>query len=396
MGPLPMVEQRVPVRTSGGRYEVAIGAGLLNTLGQRVRQAVTGSEDSGPIDRRARGPRRAVLAFDDALSSDTVAQARQALVDARLTPLLTPLHASEQDKSLARLEELLIFLAKERVERSEPIIALGGGVVGDLAGLAAAIYRRGVPLIHCPTTLLAMVDAAVGGKTAVNLHVPGEGLIKNLVGAFHQPKAVIADVAVLDSLSPRVFRAGLGECVKHGMMAADWGDPALLDWTAANASAILTRDHATLTGLIARNVRVKAEVVAGDEREQAATGGRALLNLGHTFAHALEAIAGEGDPLPHGEAVALGLVAASHAAEALRLCPSGLAARIEALLGSLGLPVRWPNLPPSADILARMKHDKKIREGRVRLVLPTDWGRACVVDDPPAAAIEAGIDALRA
>jgi 3-dehydroquinate synthase len=248
-----------------------------------------------------------------------------------------------------------------------------------------------------------MVDASVGGKTGVNLAAGGGDLHKNMVGAFHQPRAVIADVDVLRSLPERFFRAGLAECVKHAMIGADWGDPGLVDWTASARARIAAHDTGTLIELVSRNVRIKATVVGRDEREEDQSGGRALLNLGHTFAHAIEPLPGlspDGNPahapLQHGEAVALGLVAAARGAVALGKCPADLADRTVALLNDFGLPTRVRGLPPADQVLARMHHDKKVLGGRLRLILPTAPGRAAVIADPPQAAVITAIDAIRA
>ena len=253
-------------------------------------------------------------------------------------------NASESDKSLHSLEVLLAAIATARLDRFDPIIALGGGIVGDLAGLAAATYRRGVPVIQVPTTLLSMVDASVGGKTAANLDVPGIGLLKNFVGAFWQPRAVLVDANTLTTLPSRDFHAGLAECVKHALISADFLDPSLLTWMIVHADDILARHAGKLRELLDRNISIKAKVVAADPHELApdSAGGRALLNLGHTFAHSIETIPTLSPttsladaPLRHGEAVALGLVAASHTAASLGLLPGEQVKAVIKLLKNL-------------------------------------------------------------
>lgn len=380
----------VPVAVPSASYQVHIGPGLLGDLGPLVQNAL------------GRTPSRATLIVDANLPAPQINRARASLEDLGVATSTATLEPTEPAKSLATLETLLIHLAESGHGRLDPVIALGGGIVGDVAGFAAASFQRGCPIVQCPTTLLAMVDAAVGGKTAVNLTLRNGQLVKNFVGAFHQPRIVIADTTALDSLDPRVFRAGLGECVKHALLCADWGDPDLLAWTEINAGAILSRDGETLIELIARQVSIKARVVAGDEHELASSsvGGRALLNLGHTFAHAIEPIGdlhppGHPAPLQHGEAVALGLCAACHAAAAMGLAEPALGDRVTALLTELGLPTQLGGLPPTATIRAAMGLDKKVRDGVLRLVLPTGPGTCRVVDDPPAEVVSAAIDHLR-
>jgi 3-dehydroquinate synthase len=389
---MPTTEARVPVRLGPRSYDVTIAPGALGRLGASVNASRTPA--CSPV----------ALVFDDRLPGSLVSTCERSLAAAGFRPLAHPLKATESNKTLARAGELLGWLAIHRLERPHPIIALGGGIVGDLAGFAAATYRRGVPVIQCPTTLLAMVDASVGGKTAVNLSDPeGRGeLLKNMVGAFHQPRAVVIDTDALDSLPDRHFRSGLAECIKHGMLGADFGDPQLLDWTADTLDRIATRKPDSLVALIGRNLSIKASVVQRDEREELDLGGRALLNLGHTFAHAIETIptlspdGGPGlAPLQHGEAVALGLIAAATTSEAAGRCPTGLAARIGALIAAAELPVRLQGLPSTQRLLERMAHDKKVLSGKLRLILPVDWGRAAVFDDVPPAAIAAGWDAIR-
>jgi 3-dehydroquinate synthetase len=346
--------------------------------------------------------RRAALLVDDRLPPETVDRARGSLAAAGLDVSAVPVHASEPDKSLAQIERVLRALADAALERGEVVVALGGGIVGDLAGFAAAVYRRGVAVVQCPTTLLSMVDASVGGKTGVNLQARS-GLLKNFVGSFHQPRAVLADVSTLASLPRREFISGLAECVKHGMLSGGFGDAGLLDWTAAEADRILAKDPGVLTSLVARNVAVKAEVVAGDEREElpSSAGGRALLNLGHTFGHAVETLPGvspDGDPshapLMHGEAVALGLVAAAAVSVRLGHLNAGQGREVADLLRRLGLPTSAAGLPPAAEVLERMGHDKKTAGGVIRLIVPEAGRRCRVLESPERQAVEAGIAAM--
>lgn len=382
--------QAVRVDLGERSYDVTIGAGVLDELGHWGRLA-------------SRKGQRAAMLTDDRLPVEVVGRARGSLEAAGFAVSVVPVHAAEEVKSLAQLERVLAAIAECRLERGEPVVALGGGIVGDLAGFAASVYRRGVPVIQCPTTLLSMVDASVGGKTGVNLAAAG-GLLKNLVGAFHQPKAVLADVSTLASLPRREFVSGLAECVKHGLLSAEFGDPGLLAWISSNAERILAKDLGVLTSLVTRNVSVKAEVVAGDEREElpSSAGGRALLNLGHTFGHAIETLPNlspDGDPahapLTHGEAVALGVMAASAASAHLGHLNAGDVSMISAALSGLGLPVRVGGLPPTAEVIERMGHDKKTLHGVLRVILPMAGNRCRVLESPAIQAVEAGIAAIR-
>ena len=379
-------ERRIRVELGPRGYDVYVGAGVLDSLG-----TVTAS--IGPASR-------AFLVADEGLPPQTVARAERSLTAAGIVPIVSRVHASEAEKSLVTLERLLVEMTAQRLDRQEPVIALGGGIVGDVAGFASAIYRRGVPLVQCPTTLLAMVDASIGGKTGVNLAAAGE-LKKNMVGAFHQPRSVLADVSVLGSLPQRVFRAGLAECLKHGLIAGEFGDPGLFAWTRQHLRQILGQEQGPLVELIGRNIAIKAAVTRIDEREEALGGGRALLNLGHTFGHAIETIPdlaplGLPPPLMHGEAVALGLIAAARCAAAAGLASSILGDDVLAAVRACGLPVSLHGLPSTDRVLALMTHDKKVLKGKLRLVLPTTPGVAAVVEDPPRSAIVAGIDAIRA
>lgn len=284
----------------------------------------------------------------------------------------------ESHKTLATLASILDALIDGRHDRGTTLIALGGGVVGDLTGFAAACYQRGVDFVQVPTTLLAQVDSSVGGKTAVN-HPRG----KNMIGAFHQPVAVVIDTRLLATLPPREFAAGLAEVVKYGVI---WSEP-FLAWLEANAGALCDRDEDALVEAIHRSCQIKAEVVASDERE---SGLRAILNYGHTFGHAIEALTGYSEWL-HGEAVAAGMVmAAAFAARTERLDPVDVD-RIRALLLRFELPVWAPRaLCETPDrMLDSMRLDKKVQDGAIRLVLPVAIGRVEVTSDYPADALTA-------
>lgn len=299
-------------------------------------------------------------------------------------PLLE-LPAGESTKSFHSLEQCCDFLAASRLDRSGRVFAVGGGVIGDLAGFASAAFFRGIPFYQVPTTLLAMVDSSVGGKTGINLTCG-----KNLVGAFHQPLAVFADLDTLATLPPREFSAGMAEVIKHGLLA-DGGMFEELERLPR-----LKPDSPELPDLVRRNCAIKAGVVSSDEREEAASGGRALLNLGHTFGHAIEAVAGYGSYL-HGEAIAVGLVLAARLSEELGRIRKGEAARVAALLERYDLPVRLRASLPVEDLLAAAARDKKARAGRLRYVVLDRIGDAATCDEADVSLIqslwrEAGAD----
>lgn len=390
-----MPPTRIPVTipaAPGERYDVLVGRAILPAAVARLRPA----------------PRALLLVTDANLPAAFTDPLAQHLESAGLRLARLQLCATEKTKSLASLEAILHAAAAARLDRADAILALGGGIVTDLAGFAAAVYRRGVRSILAPTTLLAMVDAAVGGKTGLNL-ARGPRLLKNMAGAFHHPALVVCDTAALHSLPPREFRAGLAECLKHGLIGAQAGDPALLAWTAAHLPRLLNLDPAPLAEFVARNVALKARVVESDPRETSAarSGGRMALNLGHTFAHAIETLPGLAIPSPlhprpirgpllHGEAVGLGLLAASRAAAALRLAPAALPEQVGELLIRAGLPTSVRGLPPTRAILDAMADDKKVQAGRLRLILPVRGLKVRVVADPPESAVNSAIDSLRA
>jgi len=384
-----------PVRVELGArgYDVVVGPGTLAELGSRTRGVV------------GAGARRAFVVVDAGVPTAGVAAATESLIGAGFDPHTHTFDPTERVKTIETARVILEDLAGTGLDRSEPVVALGGGIVGDVAGFVAATYRRGVPVVQCPTTLLAMVDASVGGKTGVNLELPDDRLLKNMVGSFHQPGCVIADVGVLASLAPRHRRAGFAECIKHAMIAQGLSRVDLMGWLESNLDAALAGNPDVLSELVRRNVAVKADAVALDERETApsAVGGRALLNLGHTFGHAIETLDGISPdvsdpslaPLHHGEAVGLGLIAAGACAHALGMVDRAWVERARAVIERVGLPTSVEGLPDDDALLARMGHDKKVRAGVLRLVLPEGEGRARVVDDPDRAAVAAGLGAIR-
>jgi 3-dehydroquinate synthase len=269
--------------------------------------------------------------------------------------------AGEESKSRESWARLTDLLLERRYGRDSGLVGVGGGVTGDLVGFVAATYLRGVPYLQVPTTLLAMVDASVGGKTGVNTPAG-----KNLVGAFFPPVAVIVDPLVLRTLPDREYRGGLTEAVKHGLIA----DATYFAWIESNLSSLVHRDPGCLTHLVRRSVEIKAEVVSGDERE---AGRRVILNAGHTVAHSLERVSGF--RLPHGEAVALGLIIECAIAEHLGMAGRGLRERVASLLGRLGLPTRYPGPLDGEALLTAMGHDKKNREGDIHFALIAEIGR---------------------
>jgi shikimate kinase / 3-dehydroquinate synthase len=346
------------VRTRGGdEYAVAVAWGGLAQLGAQLTLLKL--------------PRRLHLIADASVATLYEPAVMPALLRAGFEPLVYRVPTGEVSKSREQLEAIYDWLAERRAERHEALVALGGGVVGDLAGFAAATYLRGMPLVQVPTSLLAQVDAAVGGKTGIN-HRCG----KNLIGAFYPPRLVLTDPAALLTLPARQRAEGWAEAVKHGV-ALDAAYFALLE---REATALLEREPAALTRAIAGSVAIKASVVEGDEREREG-GARHLLNYGHTLAHAIEAVTGYSTWL-HGEAVAVGMVAAARLGQRSGLTPAEVVARLEALLARFGLPIRAERLSISA-LLSAALWDKKVRGGQVRWVLPTALGAATLTADVP-------------
>jgi 3-dehydroquinate synthase len=349
--------QSLRVNLGPRSYDIAIGSG-------------TGRSFAGSLRDRLPQAGRGLVVAD----THTRPHAEQ-LADLLGTDGLAVVPAGEGSKSLAAAAELYTHLARRAADRKTPVIAVGGGVVGDLAGFVAATYNRGLPLVMVPTTLLAMVDSSVGGKVGINLP---EG--KNLVGAFHQPSGVWIDTALLDTLPAREYRSGLAEVVKYGVIL----DAEFFAWLETNADAVLDRDPAAVTHIVARSCRLKADVVERDEREE--TGLRMVLNYGHTFAHAFESVGGYGTWL-HGEAVAAGMACASRLAGRRGLIAADVTARQVALLRRFGLPTE-PRPDWEADaLLAVMRRDKKNVGGRLRLIVPTRLGEVAAFDDVPVAEV---------
>jgi 3-dehydroquinate synthase len=345
-------------------YDIVVGSGVLGSIGPAVA---------------ATGARRAVVITDAAVAGSHAAATAASLQTAGLDVATLTVPSGEASKSVAALERLWNEMARLAVDRHTHVVGVGGGVVGDLAGFAAATFGRGLPVWHVPTTLVAQVDSAIGGKTGINLAAG-----KNLVGSFWQPRGVIADVDTLATLPDREFKSGLAEVVKYGMIL----DPEFFDWLAANTAAILGRNAAALRHVVGRSAALKAGVVERDERE--ITGLRAILNYGHTFAHAYETAAGYGTLL-HGEAVAIGMVSAAALAQSLGRIGPDIVARQKQLLRAFDLPVTVPTGAGfTADaLLATMARDKKTVGGRLRFVLPTRIGHVELVDGIDPAAVRA-------
>jgi 3-dehydroquinate synthase len=352
------------------RYQIRIEPGLLGQLGSLLRPIVPHG--------------RAALIVDAAVADDHGRTAEASLREGGYELIKAVMNSGEQHKSLQTVSLFYEQFLEARFERQSPVVALGGGVVGDTAGFVAATLLRGVPFVQCPTTLLCMVDAGVGGKVGVNTR---QG--KNLVGAFHQPALVVVDTDTLATLPPRELKCGLAECVKHAVIC----DASLFDWIDDRLDAILKLDSAVMVELVERNVRIKAEVVMADEKEQ---GRRALLNFGHTFAHAIEKTQTYDSKVGfhHGEAVALGMVAAARLAATNGMCDADVPRRLSALLNRIGLPTAAP-LAPTDTLMDAMRSDKKARDGRLHLVLPRGIGDAVVEPAPSDAAIEQAWESVR-
>ncbi|MBD3804723.1 MAG: 3-dehydroquinate synthase [Thioclava sp.] len=349
----------VPVELGERSYEVRIGTGLLKNGGAEI----------APLLRR---PRVAVVA-DQTVADLHLETLRKGLGEIEMVALTLP--PGEATKSWPQFTRTVEWLLEQKVERKDIVIALGGGVIGDLVGFAAAVLRRGVRFVQIPTSLLAQVDSSVGGKTGINAP---QG--KNLIGAFHQPSLVLADLGVLGTLKPRDFLAGYGEVVKYGLL----GDAGFFDWLEANAPAMAAGDMDKRLHAVKRSVEMKAEIVARDETEE---GDRALLNLGHTFCHALEAATGFSDRLLHGEGVAIGCALAFELSQRLGLCSQEAPSRVRAHLREMGMKVDLADIPgdlPGTDALIElMAQDKKVLDGKLRFILAHGIGQAFVTSDVP-------------
>jgi 3-dehydroquinate synthase len=359
--------ETVAVALGSRSYDIVIGEGLLAEAGQRIR----------PLLRR---PLTAIVT-DENVARHHLQTLQDSLAREGIGANVIVLPAGESTKSFSHLADVCDRLLAAGIERRDPIIAFGGGVIGDLAGFAAAILRRGINFIQIPTTLLSQVDSSVGGKTGIN---SPHG--KNLIGAFHQPVAVLADTALLETLPRRELSAGYAEVAKYGLL----GDRGFFEWLEGNGAAVLRGDSQARIHAIRKSCAMKAEIVAEDETE---TGVRALLNLGHTFGHALEAATGYSQRLLHGEGVAIGMVQAFRFSERQKLCPAGTAERVASHLASAALPVHVSQipgeLPPPAALVDIMRQDKKAQAGSLTFILAHGIGRAFIARDVPAAEVEA-------
>jgi 3-dehydroquinate synthase len=361
--PVELPGERLRVELGERGYDILVGPGLIERAGAAIL----------PLMRR----RQAVVVTDEHVARHHLPPLRRSLDAHGVAAHAIVLPPGEATKDLAHFGRLVDDILGCGIERGTMLVALGGGVVGDIAGFAAATLLRGIDFVQIPTTLLAQVDSSVGGKTAINAAAG-----KNLIGAFYQPRLVLADTASLATLPRREVRAGYGEIVKYGLIR----DAAFFDWLEAEGRALCDLEPAALTRAVMVSCRMKAEIVAADERE---TGDRALLNFGHTFGHALEAETGFGDRLLHGEAVALGMALAFDFAVRLGLAPGQDAYRVRRHLADSGLPTTVAEIGLSGDaadrLLGHMGKDKKVRDGAITLILPRRIGDCFVMPGAPAA-----------
>ena len=352
----------VPVQLGDRSYDIHVGPGLIENAGALIAAQM-----------RAGSMRRVPVVTDQTVARLHCSELASSFQRAGLTPREIILPPGEATKSFGQLEKLIESLLAEHIERNSLIVAFGGGVIGDVTGFAAGILKRGVDFVQIPTTLLAQVDSSVGGKTAINT---ARG--KNLAGVFHQPRLVIADTAVLSTLPRRELLGGYAEVVKYGLL----GDAGFFSWLENNGPAVLGGVSEAVVHAVAHSCTMKAAIVARDERE---TGDRALLNLGHTFGHALEAATGYSERLTHGEGVALGCVLAFKLSARLKLVDAGAVARVERHFAASGLPVTLSEIPgppvSTGEILAHMRHDKKVDGGRMTFILVRGIGEALVSRD---------------
>jgi 3-dehydroquinate synthase len=356
------LHERVDIALGERSYPILIGSRLL---------------EDAPLLSTSITARSLLIVTNETIAPLYLAKLQSALQGRRVATLVLP--DGEQHKTLESFSRILDALVAERMNRDAAAVALGGGVIGDMVGFAAACYQRGIDYVQVPTTLLAQVDSSVGGKTGVN-HPRG----KNMIGAFHQPRVVLADTSTLHTLPPREYRAGMAEVVKYGFIR----DAAFLQWIEANVERLIAREDAAVIHAVRRSCEIKADVVGQDEREQ---GLRAILNLGHTFGHAIETASGYGNWL-HGEAVAAGMAMAADMSTRLGWLQPAERDRIVQLLTRLGLPVAPPRIGTQRG-RELMGMDKKVLGGRIRLVLLQGIGRAAVVDDYPEHALEATLQA---
>lgn len=338
------------------QYDIAIGPGLLAESGFRIL----------PFLKR----RKVVIITDETIAKLHMNTLQSGLQNAGISSTFLAMTAGEKTKDWSGLETVVEWLIEQKVERDDLVIAFGGGVVGDLAGFAAAILRRGVEFVQIPTSLLAQVDSSVGGKTGIN---SPQG--KNLIGAFHQPKLVLADTDVLDTLAPREFISGYGEVVKYGLL----GDAKFFEWLEKNGTTLKMGDQASRIYAIKHSCQMKADIVARDEKEH---GDRALLNLGHTFGHALEAATRYSDRLLHGEGVAIGCALAFELSQKLGVCSQEAPSRVCQHLATMGMKKDLSDiageLPDADGLIALMGQDKKVSDGKIAFILARGIGEAFV------------------
>lgn len=355
----PAIAETVSVALGARSYDIHIGSGLLADAGRLI----------APLLPR---PKLAIIT-DTNVAAQHLATLETALNEAAIDHVTMIVPAGESSKNFSQLEEVCDWLLAQKIERDDCIVALGGGVIGDLTGFAAAILRRGTRFIQIPTTLLSQVDSSIGGKTAVNATAG-----KNLIGAFHQPDLVLADMDVLASLPARELRAGYAEVVKYGAL----GDAAFFEWLEKNGASVLALDRAALAHAVAESCRAKAAIVARDERE---SGERALLNLGHTFGHAFEKLTGYGDALLHGEAVAYGMVLAFAFSARCGHCDDAHAERLKAHLAACDLPTDMAQIGNGAfeadALIDAMAQDKKVKAGQMRFILARALGDSFIAAD---------------
>ena len=352
-------------------------------LGERSYDILVGRQLLGAADKHMvpvirRGP--AVIVTDSVVAALHLDTLKNSLASAGIDSVSIVLEPGEQTKEFGQLESLIGSVLDLRPERGTPLIALGGGVIGDLVGVAASLILRGIDFIQAPTTLLAQVDSSVGGKTAINTR---HG--KNLVGSFYQPRLVLADTAVLDTLDHRELLAGYAEVVKYGLL----GDRAFFEWLETNGSAVISGDDKARRHAVVESCKAKAAIVARDERE---TAERALLNLGHTFGHALEAETGYGPDLLHGEAVAIGTMLAFELSAEMGHCPKADLERVRRHFTAIGLPTGLADAglekSDPAKLVDHMRQDKKVKDGRLRFVLVKGIGEAFVAEDVDSPKVE--------
>ncbi len=347
--------QSLSVDLGARSYPILIGDGLI---------------DRADLFKPYFGRGKVVVVTNPTIGAHYLSRLRASLRAAGVPePIVISLPDGEAYKNFETLNLIYDALLKNRCDRKTTLIALGGGVIGDMTGFAAATYQRGVPFIQIPTTLLSQVDSSVGGKTGIN-HPLG----KNMIGAFYQPELVLADTTTLNTLPDRELSAGLAEVIKYGLL----GDAKFFDWLETNIKKLLARDAAALAYAINRSCEMKAEIVAADERE---TGRRALLNLGHTFGHAIEAVMGYGNWL-HGEAVAVGMIMAAKLSHQIGLLDAQSVVRIQALIAASGLPTQAPKFDGD-HFIAIMSGDKKAEGGQIRFVLLKKIGEAFLFADVP-------------